>query len=411
MPDADKDTKTHRGVTYRLLPGSKANGYKLSGLAGACRFVWNAILAQINEEYDAVKDTDEKNPSVSFFSLGQRFTALRQETPWLPDYSFAIVRYGLKYQADAWSGFFKVQRSHPQFHSKYGSTPSFTIPDNVKIKDGTLYVPKVGWMRLRRKGGNPYPDGTPKQATVKKEGRYWNVSVNYEIDAPGYTDNGVAVGVDLNTYNVAWTDTEGECGMLAIPKLTKSEIRIRRYQRKLARQQKGSNRRRGTKRKIAKWKRTQKNQRKNRDHHNSRILANQAEVLVREDLKLKNMTKSAKGSVENPGTNVNAKAGLNRVMLNASHGRFTTYCDYKFKTVITVDPKYTSQACNACGCIDKTNRPSQSRFKCVSCGHADHADLNASANILASGIGASGRGEAFPLGTSMIRQMDTRVAA
>ena len=405
MPDEAKDTKTYRGVRYRLLPGSRSKARKLAGLAGACRFVWNAILAQINEDYEAVRNTDQKNPSVSFFSLGKQFTELCKETDWLPEYSFAIVRYALKYQADAWQGFFKGTRSHPRFHSKYGSTPSFTIPENVKIKEGKIHIPKVGWMQIR--GSNPYPDGKPVRATVKQELGKWYVSVNYEIDQPNFTENGIAVGIDANTYNVAWTDTLGERGMLDIPKLTKQEIKIKRYQRKLARQVKGSRRRNVTKRKIAKWKRKQKNCRKNRDHHNSRFLSSRAEVLVREDLKLPNMTASAKGSIENPGKNVRAKSGLNRVMLNASHGRFFTYCDYKIKTVIVVDPKCTSQRCSLCGHVSKANRLSQSKFKCVSCGHADHADYNASANILASGIGATARGEAFGLPTSVSREMGT----
>ena len=81
------------------------------------------------------------------------------------------------------------------------------------------------------------------------------------------------------------------------------------------------------------------------------------------------MSKSAKGTVENPGTNVKAKAGLNRVILNAGWGRFNTYCDYKFGNVILVDPKYTSQRCNQCGHTDKVNRKTQSKFKCMACGH------------------------------------------
>ena len=402
MPDKVKD-KEYRGVEYRLLPGSRTNARKLAGIAGACRFVWNYFLAKNKEEYKQAKESDGKKPSISFFSLGKQFTQLRKEIDWLSEYPFGIVRYSLKHQADAWQDFFGGVRKHPKFHSKYGKRPSFTIPDNVKIKDGRLFIPKVGWMQIRRKGGNPYPDGRPIQATVKKDGRYWKVSVCYEIDAVNRTENGVAVGIDLNTYNVAWTDTEGDRGMLDIPRLDKKEIRIRRYQRKLARQQKGSNRSRVTKRKIAKWKRKQANCRKNQCHQNSRFLANRAEMLVREDLKLKNMTASAKGTAENPGNNVNAKAGLNRSMLNASHGRFNQYCDYKFETVVDVNPAYTSQRCNTCGHVDKANRKKQSKFRCVSCGHADHADLNASANILASGIGASGRGGAFSLETPVIR--------
>ena len=407
MP-VEAQSKEYRGIEYRLLPGSRSRAGKLAGIAGACRFVWNVMLAQLNEEY---KDKEKKNPSISFFSLGKRFTALRRRVHWLPKYSFSVVRYTLKYQADAWQAFFEGERDRPRFKSRHRITPSFTIPENVKIKDGKLFVPKVGWMQMRRNGGNPYPDGKPVEATVKKVGRKWRVSVTYEIDPQEKTDNGIAVGVDLNTYNVAWTDTDRERGMLEIPKLTKSEIRIKRYQRKLARQQKGSQRRRVTKRKIAKWKRKQKNQRMNRDHQNSRALASRAETLVREDLNITRMSKSAKGTKENPGKNVRQKAGLNRVIRESSWGRFNRYCDYKFKKVLKVDPKYTSQRCSVCGYTCKDNRKTQNTFKCMACGHADHADYNASANILASGIGAAGRREAFSLETSMTRQIGTTVAA
>ena len=399
--------KEYRGIEYRLLPGSRSNASKLSGIAGACRFVWNHFLAKNKEEYELAKENGAKKPSTSFFSLGKEFTQLRKEIDWMQEYSFKIVRYTLKYQADAWQGFYKGVRKHPRFHSKYGKRPSFTIPEDVKIRDGQLLIPKVGWMRIRRKGGNPYPDGKPVKATVKKVGRQWRVSVIYEIDTWERTENGVTVGVDLNTYNVACTHSTGEREMLSIPKPDKKAIRIRRYQRKLARQQKGSNRRRVTKRRIAKWKRKQKNARKSVAHHHSRALANRAETLVREDLKIRNMTKSAKGTVENPGKNVKAKAGLNRVIQNAGWGRFNQYCDYKFRNVVEVDARYTSQRCSVCGHTSKDNRKTQSKFKCVACGHADHADLNASANILASGIGATGRGGAFSSETPTSRQIDT----
>ena len=241
--------KEYRGVEYRLLPGTRARARKLAGIAGACRFVWNYFLAQNKEEYKRAKESDGKKPSISFFSLGKQFTQLRKEIDWLSEYSFIVVRYALKYQADAWQGFFKGVRKHPRFHSKYGKHPSFTIPENIKIRDGRLFIPKVGWMQIRRKGGNPNLDGRPVKATVKKVGRQWRASVIYEIDTQERTENGVAVGIDLNTYNVACTHSTGAQEMLPIPKLTLKEIRIRRYQRKLARQQKGSQRRRVTKRK------------------------------------------------------------------------------------------------------------------------------------------------------------------
>ena len=264
-------------------------------------------------------------------------------------------------------------------------------------------------MKFRRHGGNPYPDAEPVEVTIRKDGRYWKMSVIYKVYLPEQVDDGKEIGIDLNTYNISYSSTDGEQGMLPLPDLTDKEIKIRRYQRKLARQQKGSGRYKRTKRRIAKWKRKQKNCRVNAAHQHSRQLSNKAHTLKREDLKITAMSKSAKGTVEKPGTNVRAKAGLNRVIQNAGWGRFNTFCDYKFGKVILVDPKYTSQRCNQCGHTDKDNRKTQSKFKCMACGHTDHADINASANVLqAFGIGASARGGAFPSGTPMSREMDTQ---
>ncbi|MCY4158037.1 MAG: transposase [Bacteroidetes bacterium] len=267
-------------------------------------------------------------------------------------------------------------------------------------------------MKFRRKGGNPYPDSEPVEVTVKKDGRYWKMSVVYKVYLPEQVDDGKEIGIDLNTYNISYSSNDGEQGMLPLPDLTDKEIKIRRWQRKLARQQKGSGRSKRTKKRIAKWKRKQKNCRTNVAHQHSRRLSNKAHTLKREDLKIKNMSSSSKGTVENLGKNVRAKAGLNRVIQNAGWSRFNTYCDYKFGNVIPVDPKYTSQRCNQCGHVNKDNRTRQSKFKCMACGHAEHADINASANIVqASWIGASAHGGAFPSGTPMSREMDTQKVA
>ena len=151
------------------------------------------------------------------------------------------------------------------------------------------------------------------------------MSVIYKVtNLPEKVDDGKEIGIDLNTYNISYSSTDGEQGMLPIPDLTDKEIKIRRYQRKLARQQKGSGRYKRTKRK-------QKNCRVNAAHQHSRQLSNKAHTLKREDLKITAMSKSAKDTVEKPGTNVRAKAGLNRVIQNAGWGRFNTYCDLQVR--------------------------------------------------------------------------------
>ncbi len=403
----------YRSIVYRLLPGSPSKAKKLAGLAGACRFVWNAMLAQQNKAYEAYAKAKEnefkektKTPSVSFFSLGKRFKELRDNVDWLPEYSFAIVRYTLKYQADAWQGFFKHGKGRPKFHSRHGSTPSFTIPEAVKIKDGKLLVPKLGYVQIR--GNNPYPDGVPVKAVVKKLAGKWYVTVCYKVELPELVDNGVATGIDRNCGQVATVSTSGNRELIHQPKVKRKTARLHRYQRKLARQQKGSNRRHRTKLKIQKAHRSIANTRRNANHQASRKIANHASTSVLEGLKIKNMTSSAKGTIENSGTNVKAKSGLNSSILGTGWGQLDQMLEYKCRRVIKVPAQYTSQRCNACGYTDKDNRKTQSKFKCMSCGHADHADLNAAANILASGIGASARRGAFSLETPKTREMDTK---
>ena len=130
---------------------------------------------------------------------------------------------------------------------------------------------------------------------------------------------------------------------------------------------------------------------KNQDH----------EIFAGEDLNLKGMTKSAKGTVDNPGKNVKQKSGLNRSLLNMGFGTFVWMLTYKLeltgRKLILVDPRNTSRTCAKCGHVSKQNRLTQAKFKCVNCGHETNADLNAAVNIknrgLASLINEAGKRE------------------
>jgi len=130
-----------------------------------------------------------------------------------------------------------------------------------------------------------------------------------------------------------------------------------------------------------------------------------------EDLRIANMTKSAKGTVEKPGKNVKAKSGLNRSILNQGWYLFQKLIEYKMfwsgGKVVYVDPKYTSQKCSRCGHIAKENRKTQSVFKCVECKYELNADLNASKNILAEGHSVIACGEKTLVG-SMNQELEQR---
>lgn len=113
-------------------------------------------------------------------------------------------------------------------------------------------------------------------------------------------------------------------------------------------------------------------------------------TVVVEDLKIKNMTKSAKGTLETPGKQVKQKQGLNRSITQQSWGMFFELLNYKFNEMggqlIRVNPKHTSQTCPKCGTISKKNRLSQSKFVCKTCNYSNNADVVGALNILARGI-------------------------
>ena len=181
----------------------------------------------------------------------------------------------------------------------------------------------------------------------------------------------------------------------------------KRHQHLLSRKRQGSNRRRKQKARLQRAAGREAQFRKDWQHRVSRRIAGKAHTVVIEDLKTGRMTRSAKGTVENPDKNVRAKAGLNREIRMTGWGGLRRKIKYKAGAVIAINPAYTFQTCSACGVVDADARRTQASFKCVACGLAQNADLNAARNILASGTGATARREAFGLPTSMTREMDT----
>lgn len=385
----------HRSTTYRLLPETAAKHEKLMRTTGACIWVWNRMLAKNEQDYwfhERIPWLVEK-PSTTFQSMGVEFTKLRRETDWLRELPCAPVRFTLNHQAKAWTNYFSGNGGRPKFKSKH-SERSVTFPEPVCFTlTGThVRLQKLGCYRLSRRGGDPYAHCEARSVTVKRECGKWYAIVLYRVPVSEVTrpDDGQAVGVDMNVGQVATSD--GEIIRLDTARLERLEARKRRYQRKLARQVKGSNQRAVTKLRLGKVSRNIRNFRDNWHHHASKHITAKASTVVIERLNAKGMTASAKGDAENPGSNVRQKAGLNRSILNTGWSGIKANLDYKAGKLVEVNPKYTSQTCNECGVVDIRNRRTQAAFECVACGHRCNADINAALNILALGTGAAGRG-------------------
>jgi transposase len=122
-------------------------------------------------------------------------------------------------------------------------------------------------------------------------------------------------------------------------------------------------------------------------------IARSFDVIRIEDLRVKHMTRSAKGTVETPGRRVRQKAGLNRAILRSGWGMFATRLEHKaFGRVDKVNPAFTSTRCSGCGHVAAESRKSQALFACVACGMTDNADVNAAKNIIAAGHAVTARG-------------------
>ncbi len=178
-----------------------------------------------------------------------------------------------------------------------------------------------------------------------------------------------------------------------VPGLTAPERnRLRRLERKLARAKRGSNRRGRVRLAIARLRARETDRRKDWAEKTSTGLARRFDIIKVEGLQIRNMTRSARGTRQNPGRNVRAKAGLNRQILRSGWGLLARRLEEKaIGRIEKISPAFTSQRCSACGHVDPKSRESQAVFRCTACGYACHADVNAARNI-AAGHAVTARG-------------------
>jgi transposase len=223
--------------------------------------------------------------------------------------------------------------------------------------------------------------------TARRESLTFNGTIPAPVPAPG---NGQIVGIDRGVAVSAALST-GD--LLHCPALTAREwARLRRLQRKLAGAARGSNRRGRVKHAIARLRARESDRRKDWAEKTSTGIARRFDLIRVEDLQITNMTRSAKGTRENLGRNVRAKAGLNRGIMRSGWGLLVRRLQDKAPgRVEKINPALTSQRCSACGHVDRGSRESRAVFRCTACGFAGNADVNAAINI-AAGHAVTARG-------------------
>jgi transposase len=376
---------------YRLHP-TPAQEAVLRDHCGHARYVWNLAVEQHSHWRPGRKGAP------GYLEQCRQLTAARAEHPWLAAGSQTVQQQALRDFAQAMTAFF--DRANPAGRPswrKAGRDEGFRITGRrgrqwdvrrVSRKVGQVWVPKAGWVQFR--WSRAVPVGAKSYRVTMDRADRWHVAfavIPGPVPAPR---NGQAVGIDRGVAVSAALST-GE--LLHCPALTPRErTRLRRLQRTLARARRGSNRRSRVKHAIARLKARETDRRKDWVEKASTDIARRFDVIRVEDLKIGNMTRSAKGTRENPGRNVRQKAGLNRGILGSGWGLLVRRLQDKAPgRVEKIRPALTSQRCSACGQVDRDSRESQAVFRCTACGFAWHADVNAAMNI-AAGHAVTARG-------------------
>jgi putative transposase len=376
---------------YRLLP-TPAQEAVLRGHCGHARYVWNLAVEQHAHWHPG------RVGAPGYLEQCRQLTQARAEHPWLAAGSQMVQQQALRDFARAMAAFFDPQNpaGRPSWR-KAGRDEGFCIVGKrgrqwdvrrLSRKAGEVWIPKAGWVRFR--WSRAVPAGVKSyRVTMDRAGR-WHVAfaaIPEPIPGPG---NGEAVGIDRGVAVTAALST-GE--LLHVPCLTGQERkRLRRLERKLARARRGSNRRKWVKQAIARLRARETDRRKDWAEKTSTEIARRFDVIRVEDLQIKNMTRSARGTAHSPGRNVRAKAGLNREIMRSGWGTLVRRLQDKAPgRVEKINPAYTSQTCSGCGHRDPESRESQSRFRCRACGLTVHADVNAARNI-AAGHAVTARG-------------------
>jgi IS605 OrfB family transposase len=371
-----------KAYKYRLVENNSING-NLRQQADISRGIWNQALAWNTQRLD------RKQPILWYQEMAFWLTLWKKtdELGFLKQGHSQVLQQKLKDLDKAFhDAFDKTQplKRLPRFKKKY-QDDSFRYPQGFKVDGNRVFLPKVGWIGFRKSRAMT---GTPKNITVSYKAGHWHISIQCETETsiPVHPST-TAVGIDVGIAKFA-TVSDGQI-YEPLNSFKRWQHKLKQEQQKLSRKKKFSSNWKKQKSVIQRLHSKIAYCRNDYLHKTSTEISKNHAMIIVEDLKVTNMSRSAKGNIEAPGKNVSAKSGLNRSILDQGWGEFRRQLNYKQDwsggSVIAIPPRHTSQCCSACGHTEKANRKTQEIFHCQECDHTENADLNAAKNILAAG--------------------------
>ncbi len=347
---------------------------------GCVRVVWNRTLAWRHARYH------DEQTRTDFTQANAYLTAMKasEDLEWLNEVSSVPLQQAIRHQQVAFSNFFAKRARYPRFKSRTGRQSAEYTRSGFRYRDGRLFLAKMD-APLAFTWSWPDVDPVsidPTTVTVSRDpcGRWY---VSFAVDVPDPVQQpatGAVVGVDLGIKDFAVTSNGDK---IPNPRgLARRERNLARYQRRLARCQKGSANRAKARAKVARAHRKVRASRADFLHRASARLVRDHDVIVIEDLAVKNMVRNR---------------SLAKAISDCGWGEFRRMVEYKAaragRHLIVIDRWHpSSKTCSSCGHLLADLSLSTRTWQCPSCGTRHDRDINAAKNILAAGLAVSACG-------------------
>ena len=368
---------------YNKLLETLKDEFRTNGYVNCTRGRISAWYTEQRKQLPFLRRTTSYITREKLFALGQHF-AQYVETE-------RLKAIGVKPEAEFGEPHFR--RYSDRFSIPLTITHDGTVGSARFINMRTIRITKLGDIHLSREF--PFPNFRPKKATLYQtaDGK-WRIGITFEGKREKRTfDTPKPVGIDCNIGNVATPDMVIEPPDTVMYAMANLKRTIKHSQRVMNRREGPDHKNRippskryeRARKRHAKLERRFANIGKNMRYKIANKICNSGATHVICEDNLRNLVKSARGTVDNPGRNVRQKAALNRKILAQGWGHLIFILSYMVVgSVIRINPAYTSQTCSWCGFTDAINRWKR-LFHCVSCGFTHHADCNASCNICNKG--------------------------
>ena len=373
-------TTFHRTYQHRAYT-SKSGYARIAEVLRESARLYNAALEEWRWAYRA-------GVSVSLYSQYRELTAIRAGDAFWGGISIQVGRGVLRRADRARHAFYRrVSNGETPGYPRYKSSRRWHTIELANVDSGMIRsrdnycaVRVKGLPEIRLRKGFALPEGAPKALSITQRGRRLFVNLTCEVELAVLPGSDAAVGIDMGVSDrLALSNGE------RVGRRRKASKHLARMQRRLSKCRKGGHRWRQRRAVLANHQHRERVRNRNECHRVTTDLVRRFGLIAIEDLPIKNMTRSAAGTLENPGTGVAQKAGLNRSITEQTWGLIRTQLDYKAawagRELVVVDPKFTSQRCSDCGVVSAEHRQ-RKRYDCAECGMTEDADINAARNIL-----------------------------